>query len=69
MIFQDQGSSLNKRMSVEEVISEGIDNFPQLYKLEEAKMDYVKAHNDTIQIIRLLLIKLKILMMLKNTLF
>ncbi|AVN64235.1 MULTISPECIES: oligopeptide ABC transporter ATP-binding protein OppF [Mesoplasma] len=46
MIFQDPGSSLNERMSVEEVISEGIDNFPQLYKSEEAKMLYVKEHNE-----------------------
>lgn len=46
MIFQDPGSSLNERMSVEEVISEGLDNFPELYKSEEAKQEYVNYFNE-----------------------
>ncbi|AUF83402.1 ABC transporter ATP-binding protein [Mesoplasma syrphidae] len=45
MIFQDPGSSLNERMSVEEVIAEGLENFPELYKSEEARLDYVKYFN------------------------
>lgn len=45
MIFQDPGSSLNDRMAIEEIISEGLENFPELYKSEAAKQDYVDYNN------------------------
>nr|WP_146637542.1 ATP-binding cassette domain-containing protein [Spiroplasma clarkii] len=45
MIFQDPGSSLNDRMAIEEIIAEGLENFTELYKADEAKLDYVNHHN------------------------
>ncbi|PPE06722.1 oligopeptide ABC transporter ATP-binding protein OppF [Mesoplasma corruscae] len=45
MIFQDPGSSLNERMSVEEVVGEGIENFPELYNSPELKFEYVEWFN------------------------
>ncbi|PPE06844.1 oligopeptide ABC transporter ATP-binding protein OppF [Mesoplasma corruscae] len=46
MIFQDPGSSLNERMSVEEIISEGLDNFKDLYKNEKSRQEYVDNFNE-----------------------
>ncbi|AUM62843.1 oligopeptide ABC transporter ATP-binding protein OppF [Spiroplasma monobiae] len=46
MIFQDPGSSLNDRMAIEEIIAEGMENFPNLYKGQEAKELYVKEYNE-----------------------
>ncbi len=66
MIFQDPGSSLNERMSVEEVISEGIDNFPNYINLMKQNLNMLKSIMNYIQTIKLLLTKLKILMMLKH---
>lgn len=37
MIFQDPSSSLNDRMAIEEIVQEGLDNFPELYKNDEVK--------------------------------
>ncbi|MCK8461975.1 ATP-binding cassette domain-containing protein [Mycoplasma capricolum subsp. capricolum] len=45
MIFQDPSSSLNERMAVEEIIKEGLDNFPELYLDDEVKMAYQKWFN------------------------
>ncbi|AUF83700.1 ABC transporter ATP-binding protein [Mesoplasma syrphidae] len=45
MIFQDPASSLNDRMAVEEIIAEGLDNFPELYKNEQAAEAYVEWFN------------------------
>jgi len=45
MIFQDPSSSLNDRMSVEEIIGEGLDNFPQLYKNDTVRQEYVDWYN------------------------
>ncbi|AGR42330.1 oligopeptide ABC transporter ATP-binding protein OppF [Spiroplasma diminutum] len=45
MIFQDPGSSLNDRMAIEEIIAEGMENFPDLYKGQEAKELYVTEYN------------------------
>lgn len=42
MIFQDPASSLNDRMPVEEIIAEGLDNFPELYKNEQAAKAYIE---------------------------
>ncbi|ASZ08858.1 ABC transporter ATP-binding protein [Mesoplasma chauliocola] len=42
MIFQDPASSLNDRMPVEEIIAEGLDNFPELYKNEFAAQTYIE---------------------------
>ncbi len=46
MIFQDPSSSLNDRMAIEEIIAEGMENFPELYKGEEAKELYVTEYNE-----------------------
>ncbi|AUB31871.1 oligopeptide ABC transporter ATP-binding protein OppF [Spiroplasma floricola] len=46
MIFQDPGSSLNDRMAIEEIIAEGMENFSELYKSQEAKELYVKEFNE-----------------------
>ncbi|AGR41452.1 oligopeptide ABC transporter ATP-binding protein OppF [Spiroplasma taiwanense] len=46
MIFQDPGSSLNDRMAIEEIIAEGMENFPELYKGEIFKELYVKEFNE-----------------------
>ncbi|WP_338984617.1 oligopeptide ABC transporter ATP-binding protein OppF [Spiroplasma endosymbiont of Diplazon laetatorius] len=46
MIFQDPGSSLNDRMAIEEIIAEGMENFPDLYKGEEARELYVREYNE-----------------------
>ncbi|AGR41458.1 oligopeptide ABC transporter ATP-binding protein OppF [Spiroplasma taiwanense] len=45
MIFQDPGSSLNDRMAVEEIIGEGLENFPELYKSEEIRNEYMINYN------------------------
>lgn len=45
MIFQDPSSSLNDRMAVEEIIGEGLNNFPDIYKNEEAFKTYVTWWN------------------------
>ncbi|AVN65509.1 ATP-binding cassette domain-containing protein [Mesoplasma florum] len=45
MIFQDPASSLNDRMPVEEIIAEGLDNFPELYKNEQAAQTYIDWFN------------------------
>lgn len=45
MIFQDPSSSLNDRMAIEEIIGEGLDNFPELYKNKEASRVYLEWYN------------------------
>ncbi|ASP28015.1 oligopeptide ABC transporter ATP-binding protein [Spiroplasma corruscae] len=45
MIFQDPGSSLNDRMAIEEIVAEGLENYPQLYKDENLKKDYLNRYN------------------------
>ncbi|KAF5279599.1 hypothetical protein FQR65_LT15347 [Abscondita terminalis] len=45
MIFQDPGSSLNDRMAVEEIISEGLENFPELFKSKEIRNEYLEYIN------------------------
>lgn len=45
MIFQDPASSLNDRMAIQEIIGEGLDNFPELYKNPEAFKNYVTWFN------------------------
>jgi len=42
MIFQDPASSLNDRMSVEEIIGEGLSNFPDLYWNDKTIAEYAK---------------------------
>ncbi|QBQ07942.1 oligopeptide ABC transporter ATP-binding protein [Spiroplasma gladiatoris] len=49
MIFQDPSSSLNDRMSVEEIIGEGLINYPDLYKSDEAKKEYMDYYNSNNQ--------------------
>jgi oligopeptide transport system ATP-binding protein len=46
MIFQDPASSLNDRMAIQEIIGEGLDNFPELYKNPEAAKNYVDWYNE-----------------------
>lgn len=46
MIFQDPSSSLNDRMAIEEIISEGLENFKDLYSSYDAKLEYVNYHNN-----------------------
>lgn len=46
MIFQDPSSSLNSRMAIEEIIAEGLDNFPELYKNPEAYQSYLDWYNE-----------------------
>ncbi|WP_031543279.1 ATP-binding cassette domain-containing protein [Mesoplasma photuris] len=45
MIFQDPASSLNDRMAVEQIIAEGLDNFPEIYKNDETRQVYVDWFN------------------------
>ncbi|QEH61508.1 oligopeptide transport system ATP-binding protein [Spiroplasma chinense] len=45
MIFQDPGSSLNDKMSVTEILSEGINNFRFLYNSLQAKQEFVDEYN------------------------
>ncbi|QGS52146.1 oligopeptide ABC transporter ATP-binding protein OppF [Spiroplasma tabanidicola] len=45
MIFQDPGSSLNDRMAVEEIIGEGLINFPKTYKNPEVVNEYLLDYN------------------------
>ncbi|AEM68985.1 ATP-binding cassette domain-containing protein [Mycoplasma putrefaciens] len=45
MIFQDPSSSLNERMAVEEIIQEGLDNFPELYRNDQVRKAYIKWFN------------------------
>ncbi|WP_374696477.1 oligopeptide ABC transporter ATP-binding protein OppF [Spiroplasma endosymbiont of Polydrusus formosus] len=45
MIFQDPSSSLNDRISVEEIIGEGLTNFPELYQNDEARQLYLTYYN------------------------
>ncbi|AGR41464.1 oligopeptide ABC transporter ATP-binding protein OppF [Spiroplasma taiwanense] len=45
VIFQDPGSSLNDKMSISEILSEGIDNFSFLYKSKEAKQEFLEKYN------------------------
>ncbi|PPE05776.1 ATP-binding cassette domain-containing protein [Williamsoniiplasma lucivorax] len=45
MIFQDPASSLNDRMAVEQIIAEGLENFPHLYKSKEAIETYLQWVN------------------------
>ncbi|ATZ18888.1 oligopeptide ABC transporter ATP-binding protein [Williamsoniiplasma somnilux] len=45
MIFQDPASSLNERMAIEQIIAEGLDNFPELYKNEDAANAYMEWFN------------------------
>lgn len=47
MIFQDPASSLNDRMAIEEIIGEGLDNFPEQYKNDEARDAYIQWFNET----------------------
>jgi len=42
MIFQDPASSLNDHLPVEQIIGEGLTNFPELYKNQEVKDAYLK---------------------------
>jgi len=42
MIFQDPASSLNDHLPVEQIIGEGLANFPELYKNQEVKDAYLK---------------------------
>lgn len=45
MIFQDPASSLNDHLPVEQIIGEGLTNFPELYKNQEVKDAYLKWYN------------------------
>ncbi|AVP49300.1 ATP-binding cassette domain-containing protein [Williamsoniiplasma luminosum] len=45
MIFQDPASSLNDRMHVEGIIAEGLENFPHLFKSQEALQTYIEWSN------------------------
>lgn len=45
MIFQDPASSLNDHLPVEQIIGEGLSNFPELYKNQEVKDIYLKWYN------------------------
>lgn len=45
MIFQDPASSLNDHLPVEQIIGEGLANFPELYKNQEVKDAYLKWYN------------------------
>ncbi|WP_342269329.1 ATP-binding cassette domain-containing protein [Spiroplasma endosymbiont of Aspidapion aeneum] len=46
MIYQDPGSSLNERMSIRDILVEGISNFPELYKNEGVYNATISAHNE-----------------------
>lgn len=45
MIFQDPGSSLNEKMSISEILSEGLNNFKDIYKSKSAKEKFIKDYN------------------------
>ncbi|WP_338971835.1 oligopeptide ABC transporter ATP-binding protein OppF [Spiroplasma endosymbiont of Panorpa germanica] len=49
MIFQDPAASLNDRMAVGQIIGEGLENFPELYKNEEARSNYVEFYNNNLK--------------------
>ncbi|AXK51486.1 oligopeptide ABC transporter ATP-binding protein OppF [Spiroplasma alleghenense] len=49
MIFQDPAASLNDRMAVGQIIGEGLENFPELYKNEEARSSYVEFYNNNLK--------------------
>ncbi|MBH8623107.1 MULTISPECIES: oligopeptide ABC transporter ATP-binding protein OppF [Spiroplasma] len=48
MIFQDPSSSLNDRISVAEIVGEGLNNFPELYKNDEARKLYLDYYNNNL---------------------
>ncbi|ELL44191.1 oligopeptide ABC transporter ATP-binding protein OppF [Spiroplasma melliferum] len=48
MIFQDPSSSLNDRISVEEIIGEGLTNFPELYQNATARQLYLTYYNNNL---------------------
>ncbi|WP_424527193.1 oligopeptide ABC transporter ATP-binding protein OppF [Spiroplasma endosymbiont of Glossina fuscipes fuscipes] len=48
MIFQDPSSSLNDRISVAEIVGEGLTNFPELYKTDEARNLYLNYYNNNL---------------------
>ncbi|UZQ31295.1 MAG: ATP-binding cassette domain-containing protein [Spiroplasma phoeniceum] len=48
MIFQDPSSSLNDRISVEEIIGEGLTNFPELYQNDTARQLYLTYYNNNL---------------------
>ncbi|WHQ36539.1 oligopeptide ABC transporter ATP-binding protein OppF [Spiroplasma sp. SV19] len=48
MIFQDPSSSLNDRISVAEIVGEGLTNFPELYKNDEARNLYLSYYNSNL---------------------
>ncbi len=48
MIFQDPSSSLNYRISVAEIVGEGLTNFPELYKTDEARNLYLNYYNNNL---------------------
>ncbi|WP_339023102.1 ATP-binding cassette domain-containing protein [Spiroplasma endosymbiont of Crioceris asparagi] len=45
MVFQDPASSLNDRMPIEQIIGEGLENFPEIYKNDETRQLYVDQYN------------------------
>ncbi|AGM26006.1 oligopeptide ABC transporter ATP-binding protein [Spiroplasma syrphidicola EA-1] len=45
MVFQDPSASLNDRISVEEIIGEGLEAFPEIYKNDEARNLYLEFYN------------------------
>ncbi|ATG97813.1 ATP-binding cassette domain-containing protein [Mesoplasma lactucae] len=45
MIFQDPASSLNDHLPVEQIIGEGLSNFPEIYKNKETVDAYVNWYN------------------------
>ncbi|WP_425380596.1 oligopeptide ABC transporter ATP-binding protein OppF [Spiroplasma endosymbiont of Stenodema calcarata] len=48
MIFQDPSSSLNDRISVAEIVGEGLTNFPELYQNDEARNLYLTYYNNNL---------------------
>ncbi|WP_338983156.1 ATP-binding cassette domain-containing protein [Spiroplasma endosymbiont of Othius punctulatus] len=46
MIFQDPAASLNDRLPIIEIISEGLYNYPELYKNDEARQLYFDKYNE-----------------------
>ncbi|AHI54183.1 oligopeptide ABC transporter ATP-binding protein [Spiroplasma sabaudiense Ar-1343] len=49
MIFQDPAASLNDRMAVGQIIGEGLENFPELYKNDESRNAYVEFYNSNLK--------------------
>lgn len=45
MIFQDPAASLNDRLPIIEIISEGLYNYPELYKNDESRKVYFEWYN------------------------